>query len=234
MEQTTPSEENYCQEIIKQVRKDGICILGDSLLSEDQLSFFLSTLDKLSKEDSDYKFGKAYNAGNVHDWNGTKITSLCNSPLLTGCIHEFFGKQIVAEIYFTHEYKNDEGLDRNAYLHFDRIPSLKFFIYLTDCLDESGAFHFVPGSHHLGRELRLKGQQNYLTDFDANRKDYDEKKNRLEVDFPELGFTKKDAIPLTGKAGTMFVFNTDMFHFGGEIKDGEERKVMRIHLRNTI
>ncbi len=222
------------QKIVETVKRDGICVLGDDILSEEQKEFFLASLDELSKNDSDYKFGKAYNTGGVHNWLGTPVAELCSSPLVTEFISSYFNKRVGCEVFLTHEYKNDEGLDRNGFLHFDRLHTLKFFIYLTDCDEESGAFHYVPGSHKMGKKLREQGSLSYVDDFISNKKDYDEKKNRLEVDFPELGYTASDALPITGKAGTIFIFDTDLFHFGGKIANGKERKVMRIHLRNTI
>ena len=219
------------QEIIEAVRRDGICVLGDDLLSEEQKDFFLLSLDQLSKNDSDYKFGKAYNTGGVHNWVGTPIAEFCSSPLVTEVASNYFNRQSSCEVFLTHEYKNDEGLERNGFLHFDRIHTLKFFIYLTDCDEDSGPFHFVPGSHKLGKQLREQGSLSYVDNFISNKKDYDEKKNRLEEDFPELGYTASDAIPVLGKAGTMFIFDTDLFHYGGKIANGKERKVMRIHLR---
>tara|TARA_Y100001973_G_scaffold105229_1_gene177648 strand:+ start:285 stop:959 length:675 start_codon:yes stop_codon:yes gene_type:complete len=219
------------QEIVEAVREDGICVLGDDFLSEEQKDFFLLSLDQLSKNDSDYKFGKAYNTGRSHNWAGTPIAEFCDSSLVTGVASNYFNRQSTCEVFLTHEYKNDEGLERNGFLHFDRIHTLKFFIYLTDCDEESGPFHFVSGSHKLGKQLREQGNLSYVDNFISNKKDYDEKKNRLEEDFPELGYTASDATPIIGKAGTMFVFDTDLFHYGGKIANGKERKVMRLHLR---
>lgn len=231
MEQGIQSQETFFKDIVNRVKEDGICIFEGNGFTEQQLSYFTSALDIKSEEHSDYKFGKAYNTGNIHNWVGTPIWDFANSPLVIGFIEHYFNRQVTTDLFLTHEYKNNEGLDRNGFLHFDRINCVKFFIYLTDCDEESGPFHFVPGSHTTGKKLREQGSLAYADDFISNKKDYDEKKNRLEVDFPELGYKASDAVPITGKAGTMFIFDTDLFHFGGKIANGKERKVMRLHFR---
>ena len=38
------------------------------------------------------------------------------------------------ELFITHDYKHDNGLARNGYLHFDRTFTFKFLIYLTASL----------------------------------------------------------------------------------------------------
>ena len=54
-------------------------------------------------------------------------------------------------------------------------------------------------------------------------------KNRLELDYPEL-YDPKKLIPVEGKAGTLIVFDSDLFHQGGKInKKGLERIVLRMH-----
>lgn len=231
MEKDIQTQEAFFSDIINRVRNDGICIFDNNIFTEEQLNFFINALKEVPDEESDYKFGKAYNAGDVHNWYGTPIGDFANTPLVSEFISNYFDRQVVCEVFLTHEYKNDGGLERNGFLHFDRIHTLKFFIYLTDCDEDSGPFHFVPGSHQVGKQLREQGSLSYVDDFISNKADYDEKKNRLEEDFPELGYTASDAVPIIGKAGTMFIFDTDLFHFGGKIVDGKERKVMRLHLR---
>jgi hypothetical protein len=61
--------------------------------------------------------------------------------------------------------------------------------------------------------------------------EYREMKNKLELDYPELGYTFSDSIPVEGPAGTMFVFHSDVFHVGGRLSEGKERRVIRLHLR---
>lgn len=54
-------------------------------------------------------------------------------------------------------------------------------------------------------------------------------KNRLELDYPQL-YEPNKLVPVEGKAGTLIVFDSDIFHQGGKIniKD-KERIVLRSH-----
>ena len=102
-------------------------------------------------------------------------------------------------------------------LHYDKIPTLKFFIYLTDTTSENGSFYCVPGSHKYTKKLQDK--------------------NRIELKSPEHSETRfvplefqSEQIPLEGKAGTLIIFDTDVFHRAGKVDKGE-RFVMRGHSR---
>jgi len=142
-------------------------------------------------------------------------------------------------IYSTHDYKFDGSIGRNGYLHFDRNVSLKYFLYLNDVTKENGAFFIQPNSHKLGKELREKAWGKFIPTPNDNflkkvllklfGKHFSVVKNRLELDYPEL-YDYSKLIPVEGKAGTLIVFDSDVFHQGGKInKEGEERIVLRMH-----
>ena len=142
-------------------------------------------------------------------------------------------------IYSTHDYKFDGSIGRNGYLHFDRNVSLKYFLYLNDVTKENGAFFIQPNSHKLGKELREKAWGKFIPTPNDNLikkvllklfgKHFSVVKNRLELDYPEL-YDYSKLIPVEGKAGTLIVFDSDVFHQGGKInKEGEERIVLRMH-----
>ena len=60
-------------------------------------------------------------------------------------------------------------------------------------------------------------------------KPFKDVKNRIELDYPEL-YDESKLIPVEGKAGTLIVFDSDLFHQGGKInKKGAERIVLRMH-----
>jgi ectoine hydroxylase-related dioxygenase (phytanoyl-CoA dioxygenase family) len=97
-------------------------------------------------------------------------------------------------------------------LHFDVKRSLKFFIYLTNTTADNGAFYCVPGSFKNAADIRLKyGNSISYDNTDLTR---------------DLPFTDSDAIPIEGKAGTLIVFDTDVFHKAGTVHHGE-RRVLR-------
>ena len=142
-------------------------------------------------------------------------------------------------IYSTHDYKFDGSIGRNGYLHFDRNVSLKYFLYLNDVTKENGAFFIQPNSHKLGKELREKAWGKFIPTPNDNflkkvllklfGKHFSVVKNRLELDYPEL-YDSSKLIPVEGKAGTLIVFDSDVFHQGGKInKKGAERIVLRMH-----
>ena len=130
----------------------------------------------------------------------------------------------VNEIFITNEYRNNSGLERNGYLHYDRFHTFKYMIYLTDCDKESGAFSCIPGTNIEGKFLRGR---NWNTTTE-----YGEVKNRIFIDFPELSYTKRDVVPVEGASGTLIIFDTDVFHMGGHVEDGKERLLIRSHLHD--
>ena len=101
-------------------------------------------------------------------------------------------------------------------LHFDVQRCFKFFIYLQDTTVDNGAFACVPGSLTNAADIRSRYGEKISYD---NRE--------LTRDLP---FMEKDAVPVEGKAGTLIIFDTDVFHRAGSVSAGE-RWVMRGHTR---
>ena len=102
-------------------------------------------------------------------------------------------------------------------LHFDVVPKFKFFIYLTDTTRENGAFSCLPGSHIKTQALRKKH---------GKKISY---KNRPLSRIPE---EEENAIPIEGKAGTLIIFTTEVWHKAGQVAEGE-RRTMRGHCRRS-
>lgn len=102
-------------------------------------------------------------------------------------------------------------------LHYDVLKTFKYFLYLTDTTTKNGAFTCVPGSHKRTAEYRKdKGNQINFNNRYMSRD--------LEInDFPP-------EIPIEGKAGTLIIFDTDVWHRGGIVSEGE-RRVMIGHTR---
>lgn len=99
-------------------------------------------------------------------------------------------------------------------LHFDKRPCLKFFVYLSDTDARNGAMRATPGSI-----LRNGPQRERDT---ARLADMEEIENIV----PE---PTEPSVPITGPAGTMFVFHTDMNHGASSVQPGLTRRTMRGH-----
>ena len=207
--------------VINVIKDVGLYIYPNLVEKEAVEKLKEQTLNILSdRGDTDYKFGTSVNMGGLNEQHGF-IREFFDTNYFNG-IAQQYGKGEQRAVMATHDYRNDKGTERNGFLHFDRTHTFKFFLYLTDCDESSGAFRYVPGSRELGETLRTQAT------FDAGG-DYKTIANRLEIDYLDLNYTAEDAKPLEGKAGTLFAFDTDTFHMGGVIQDGKERVVIRSH-----
>lgn len=190
-----------------------------------------------------YPFGTTYSINNI---TGLPYSSFQKKVFSKPWMKELFlalnhnvSKGYFDSIYSTHDFKFDEGVGRNGYLHFDRNRSLKFFFYLNDVNEENGAFFIQPNSHKLGRKLRERAWGRLIPCPKDNLikkillklfgKQFSNIKNRIEIDYPEL-YDSNKLIPVVGKAGTLIVFDSDIFHQGGKINQkGLERIILRMH-----
>ena len=105
-----------------------------------------------------------------------------------------------------------ESKNRILPWHFDRLQTLKFWIYLTDTGSENGAMEYCPGTHWEGRYR----SQFHLSIGDLIRE--------IPNDIPE---ERINGMIIDCKAGDLMIFDPDGFHRGGIIKPGRER----FHLR---
>lgn len=100
-----------------------------------------------------------------------------------------------------------EGWHRDSFL-----SQYKTILYLTDVNKQSGPFQIMPKSHKLRNilKLMLRGKLSYLqTRYqDAEIKDYS-------------NILKKKIKTITGKAGTLIIFNSSTIHRGKPIIKGE-------------
>jgi hypothetical protein len=139
-----------------------------------------------------------------------------NSPLMRKISKEYLNGEVrlnydiycVKDVIGSKHHAND--------LHFDVLPCFKFFIYLSDTTEQNGAFACVPGSIVQAAEIRKKyGDKVSFENRELTR---------------DLPFTEKDAVSVEGKAGSLIIFDTDVFHRAGNVSAGE-RWVMRGHTR---
>ena len=223
---------NDIKHISSELINNGIYIFPAPMANKEQLGDMVEIhKNRLDADDGSYQFGRSGRIGPISSWEGTAIYEVFNNPLVVETANEFMlkemgGASVFNEIHITHDYRSDQGLARNGYLHFDRLGTFKFFMYLTDCDKDSGAFSYVPGSYKLGKKLRSEAWDQTSA--------YGGVKNRLELDYPDLGYKSEDAIPIEGPAGTMFAFHSDLFHMGGSVSEFNERRVIRFHLDTNM
>ena len=134
------------------------------------------------------------------------------APFMAELTESYFGKKVKSNIgiYFVKDVVGSKHIAND--LHFDVQQSLKFFIYLNDATAENGAFYAVPGSHKEAQKLRAK----YGSEINYENRELSR----------ELPVKDSDAIPIEGKAGSLIIFDTDVFHKAGTVHSGE-RRVMR-------
>tara|TARA_R110001592_G_scaffold188358_4_gene433549 strand:+ start:21053 stop:21691 length:639 start_codon:yes stop_codon:yes gene_type:complete len=175
-------------------------------------------LKSLSEEAVKICNDNSYERGNSFR---TNIQNFSNQELLQLVVNRTFfdifseHKCLPQDVFLTHEFK--KGKSRNNYLHFDRLRCLKVLVYLQDVDMSNGPFSLVPKSHKKGIELRRT-----FSTLD----DYEEKKNRIDIDYPHMEYNLGEII---GPAGTTIIFDSDIFHCGGNVDEGKERLVIRSH-----
>ncbi len=198
-------------------------------LQKDWESVRLERNDKFSKRIS--RLG-----GSVADYAGlyrsapngkffSAIEEVFNSSKMIEVCDRYIGRPYLLneEIYATYDVGIGEEVARS---HFDKTFNIKFFIYLHDILESGqGALSIHPGSQKLARfQFRDWFSKNCNGD-------------RVEIgteSFYEMGneTLPKDLGPcveIFGRAGTLIIFNTDVFHRGGLLERGLERRVIRGH-----
>lgn len=164
-------------------------------------------------KDGSYKNGKRFLTHNLHEVPNNLKKLVYNSD-----ISNFFSlleRDIPCkDVMLTHDYLNT--LEINQHLHFDRWRSLKAMVYLTDVQEGDGAFSVVPRSHKRGAELRRM----------YKNMPYNIRPNRVEFDFPE---DYQVPTEIFAPRGSLILFDSDIFHCGGNVLEGRERKLIRSH-----
>lgn len=204
------------------LKKDGIFIV-ENFLDNNETEDLNITMKKLCLESGGhYEFGRNYRGGNLKSYRDTNpnLFKSFDHKWMRELSEKYIGKSNYGDnVYSTYDFISSKELGRNGWLHFDRHHCLKFFIYLTDTTKESGAFTCAKGSRKIGEELRKDAWKN---------KNYNDVPNRIELDYSDL-LIEFPGVPVEAPKGTLIVFDTDTFHKGGEVNEGKERLVVRLH-----
>lgn len=127
------------------------------------------------------------------------------------------------EIYATFDLGGDSEV---APPHFDKLWNLKFMVYLEDILEEGfGNFAIYPGSQSLARA-------HFRQWFDCSQE-----KNIITVGSDAYYNMTNSVLPeglrpvvnILAPAGTLIIFNTDVYHRGSFLAKGNVRRILRAH-----
>ncbi len=97
--------------------------------------------------------------------------------------------------------------------HFDRIQTLKFWMYLRDTTVDEGAFEYCPGTHWEGH---YRAGYHMLSGTPVKHIPNDVPPHRIQ-----------NPVAVEAKAGDLVIFDPDGFHRGGIVGPGRERCVLR-------
>ena len=122
-------------------------------------------------------------------------------------------------IFRTFDTKDSKHIAQQT--HFDRIPTLKFMLYVNDINESNGAFCLSPSSHNwvnqnFGKFRTLSQSRKYA---------------KLSRSIPQSILNKLE--PIEGKAGTLIIFNTNCVHNQGKVHEGS-CKIARAHYRKKF
>lgn len=225
----TMSPDSNAADIVEMVQAQGIAILHDFL---DE-----TTVGALNNEFDSF-LETAKNEGSPALLERPELTALpvvrnlmdndkypataevFSSDLMRDISTSYLGTDTIGlnhQIYVNLNHETDSPVDQLPFLpHFDKISTFKFFVYLTDTTAQNGAMGVVPGSQFNNRKLRSDA----LEEFGNNNA------------IPNV--MKGDTLlPVEGKAGTMFIFDTDVTHAAGFVQKDQQRRIMRGHTRTV-
>lgn len=197
-----------------EIETDGFSVLNPSDHKFRQLA---SLKKRFSKEICQQLFNKVkiFNQDDLLKIENKDLASyhlFCNE-----IIQNLYQKKLfLSNIYQTFDNKESNHIAQKP--HIDRIPTLKFMLYVNDLDFNNGAFCLSPGSNHWAKKK-----------FGNLRKSYSDEKffeDTRDIPKPIL----KRMIPIEGKAGTIIIFNTDCVHHQGLVKSGKTC-IVRAHYR---
>lgn len=163
----------------KILNEDGaFCVRG--FLKEQEISSLKNETIKLCTIDS-YKFGKPYRGPQLSK-HGEIVKGVFDRKWMRD-LYKLFSKSdgfgFGCNIFATHDYLSNNGIEVNGHLHFDKLRKLKFFIYLTDVNSKKdGPLTICAGSSNLSKSIRLKACNKNVTKSNI--------KNKVFFDFEKM------------------------------------------------
>lgn len=216
--------EESVEECLEKLAEFGVLVLED-YLPKDIRTKLLTEYEEILNTENDYISHLDYPQGVARriDFPNLKADEY---PMTHEVFNADFMKRMADRYlgtpnHFNHEIyvARDEHEEVNALnqLHYDKLSTLKFFLYLNDIDSSNGAFEAVPGSHKLA--------QNIMEHYRKRGKKIANLPNR------DLPNDLQNAIPMEAKAGSLIIFTTDTYHRAGRVDEGKNRMIMRAHSR---
>lgn len=213
-------------EIILCLKKYGIAIVPKYLVGDDLNDLkkeFLKSFEysgsgfvnKISHPTNKDGMVVKVNRENLSDDDFPTTKKVFSSKFMHDVLSRYYspyGCKLNEDIYITHEFPCETPI---LPWHYDRVQSLKFWIYIKDATKQDGAFEYVPGSHNEGH---YRASYHLATGTSLQM---------LPNDIPEDEIL--NPVTIEGKAGDLIIFDPDGFHRGGVVGKDGERMVMRGH-----
>jgi hypothetical protein len=184
-----------------------------------------STLAREAEQFLDWRPCYAQVLGSYPDGNGIRVErerAATDAPGLHALFDQSWMRQVAASFFgsqpyvFNHDLmivRDMVGTQHLAHqVHYDRMPQLKYFLYLTDTTVANGAFHCLPGSHRRAKEAQR-----------ANRAAL-RLPASLETRVPPAELDG-ELVPVEGESGTLLVFDSDIAHRGAPLSKGHRLSV---------
>lgn len=222
----SPQESNFLKKTLSLLEEQGVLII-ENFLNKEDLEKLIPEYEEILRINNSYIKDLEYPQGVAKKIEFQKI-STSHFPNT----HHVFDQKFMHEVadsylgknnFFNHEIyvAKDQHDKHNALneLHYDKLSTLKFFLYLNDIDYSNGAFEAVPGSHKKARNIM----------------EYHRKRGHKISRLPnrELPNNLAKAIPMEAKAGSLIVFTTDTYHRAGRVEEGKFRMIMRGHCRQN-
>lgn len=211
---------------LEKLAQEGVLILED-FLSPADLESLIPEYERILQTENDAISHLNYPQGVARRIEFSKLVAT-EYPATHRTFHLEFMKKMADRYletpnHFNHEIyvAKDEHEEVNALneLHYDKLSTLKFFLYLNDIDESNGAFEAVPGSHKISQELM----------------EFYRKRGKKIAKLPNRQLPKElqKAVPMVAKAGSLIIFTTDTYHRAGRVEKGKHRMIMRGHCRQN-
>ena len=137
--------------------------------------------------------------------------SLFSNTKLSKIINLLFKKEnkFNSQIFFQETKKTLNPLAKE--LHFDKLHQFKIWLFLNDIEDANGPIEIFPKSHIQNKNQRIKS--------------YNSIKDVVNLPENNINYTGKK---LVGNAGSLLIFNSDLYHRATSVTEGS-RRIVRGH-----